>query len=128
MVDQIQAFTFLIKHKKGISNKVVDALNKTILVFQEVKLQSVGLEKIKDLYKEDFDLKEAYKTCMEYANTFHGEFIDYVLQDGLLFKGSRLCIPKSSMREKIIKEKCNGALGEHFGAKKKLEQVARFYY
>ena len=65
---------------------------------------------------------------MEYANTFHGEFADYVLQDGLLFKDIRLCIPKSSMRENIIKEKYNGALGGHFGADKTLEQVARFYY
>ena len=50
----------------------------------------MGLEKIKDLYKEDSDFREAYKTFLGYANTFYGEFSNYVLQDALLFKGSRL--------------------------------------
>ena len=74
--------------------------------------------------KDDYDFREAYKISFEYANTFHGEFVDYVLQDGSLFKVSKLCIPKSSMRENIINKKHNRALG----ADKTLEQVARFYY
>ena len=66
------------------------------------------------MYKEDSNFREAYKTYLEYVNTFHGEFFDYVLLDDLLFKDSRLCIPNSSMRENIIKEKYNRALGGFF--------------
>lgn len=36
------------------------------------------------------------------------EFSDFLIQDGLLFKGGKLCIPKCSMRTNIIKEKNSG--------------------
>jgi hypothetical protein len=41
------------------------------------------------MYKEDADSKEAYA--------------EYLIQDGLLFKGSQLCIPKFSMRDHLLK-------------------------
>ena len=47
-VEYLKASTFTIKHKKGTSNKVVDALSRRVLAIQEVQLQSVGLEALKD--------------------------------------------------------------------------------
>jgi hypothetical protein len=38
-----------------------------------------------------------------------------MIQEGLMFKGNQLCIPKCSMRDKILKEKQSGGLAEHFG-------------
>ena len=46
----------------------------------------------------------------------------------MLFKGSQLCIPRSSMRENLIKEKHSGVLARHFGQDKIFALVARFYY
>ena len=53
---------------------------------------------MKDMYQEDEDFKEAYQVCEEMGDMCHTKFFDFILQEGLLFKGSQLCIPKGSMR------------------------------
>ena len=45
-----------------------------------------------------------------------------------MFKGGQLCVPKGSIREKIIKENHCGSLGGNFGVDKTLEQVRIFYF
>lgn len=45
-------------------------------------------------------------------------WLDYNLQEGLLFKGGQLCIPNYSMRENITQEKHSGGLAGHFGIDK----------
>ena len=52
---------------------------------------------------------------------------EYILQDGLLFKNSKLCIPSCSMRENLIQEKHNGRMTSHFGSDKTYGQVSHFY-
>ena len=51
-----------------------------------------------------------------------------MIQDGLLFRNSRLCIPKCSMRDNLIREKHSGGLASHFGHDKTFEQLQYFYY
>jgi hypothetical protein len=51
-----------------------------------------------------------------------------LIQDGLLFKGNQLCIPKSSMRENLLKEKHSGGLAGHFGHEKTFVQLNSLYY
>ena len=51
-----------------------------------------------------------------------------MLQEGLLFKSSKLCIPKFSMRENLIQEKHSGGLSGHFGQDKTFAQVSDFYF
>ena len=46
----------------------------------------------------------------------------------MLFKGIRLCIPRSSMRLNLIKEKHSGGLAEHFGIDKTLSLLKEKYY
>ena len=67
---------------------MADALSRTLLTVQEVKLQSIGLDSFKDLYEEDIDFSEVYKVCNDFSNHyFHSDFVEYTLQKGLLFKG-----------------------------------------
>lgn len=40
---------------------------------------------------------------------------NFPLQDGYLFKGTRLCVPKCLLRLTIIEERHEGRLGGHFG-------------
>jgi hypothetical protein len=127
-MEYLQAFTFTIKHKKGQMNKVADALSRRVLTVQEIQLHSIGVESFQNLYKNDEDFAEAYKVCMDFGNHFHSRFLEYTLQNGLLFKGNQLCVPRGSMRENLIQEKHNGSLSGHFGISKTIELVQRFYY
>ena len=85
-VESLQAYTFTIKHKKVQANKVGDALSRRSLVVQEIQLQSMGVEALKDMYHEDSNFKEVYNVCEQHLNYFHGEFSKFLLQNGFLFK------------------------------------------
>ena len=56
------------------------------------------------------------------------EYDENFIQEGMLFKGIQLCIPRSSMRLNLIKEKHSGELARHFGIDKTLSFVKRRYY
>jgi hypothetical protein len=62
------------------------------------------------MYQYDVDFKDAYATCGNCVAGKKSQWLDYMLQEGLLFKNSKLCIPKCSMRENLIKEKHSGGL------------------
>ena len=54
--------------------------------------------------------------------------MEYTLQDKLLFKNNKLCVPKCSMRENLIHEKHNGGMVGHFGSDKTFGQLGNFYF
>lgn len=41
-------------------------------------------------------------------------FKDYLMLDGYLFSGKRLCIPKGFMSKTLVHELHGGSLGRHF--------------
>lgn len=88
----------------------------------------LGFDFLKELYEKYLYFKEAFEACINLVLLDKSKWLDYFLQEGLLFKGNQLCIPNCSMREKLIKEKHNGGLGGHFGADKTYEQLNRFYF
>ena len=91
-------------------------------------MDTLGFEQLKKMYKEDADFKEAYEAC---KNPLLGDKIpqtEYLIQDGLLFKTSKLCILKSSMRDNLLKEKHSGGLAGHFGHHKTFSQLSKLYY
>eukprot|EP00253_Pinus_taeda_P002905 PITA_02905 len=62
----------------------------------------------KKLFQNDTDFKEAYEACQNPLVRNNSPWLDYNLQEKLLFRGGQLCIPDCSMRENIIQEKHNG--------------------
>ena len=64
------------------------------------------------------DFKDVYVACENTVSHNRIQWLEYMLQEGLLFKNSKLCIPKCSMREKLIEEKHNGGLSGNFGQDK----------
>ena len=46
----------------------------------------------------------------------------------MLFKGSQLCIPRSSMRENLIKEKHSVGMVGHFGQDKTISILREHYF
>ena len=118
----------MIKHTSGKSNKVVDALSRVNLVLQEIKVSALGFENLVNMYKEDVDFKDKYAACENPVAHNRSEWLDYMLEEGLLFKDSKLCILECSMRENLIQEKHSGGLSGHFGQDKTFAQVSNFFF
>jgi hypothetical protein len=70
------------------------------------------------MYQEDPDFKEAYEACENPLLRDRNQWMEYMFQEGLLFKGIQLCIPKCSMRDNLLKEKHSGGLDGNFGHEK----------
>ena len=49
-------------------------------------------------------------------------------QEGSLFKGTRLCVPKYSTQELLIREVHSGSLAGHYGENKTLTTFKEHYY
>jgi hypothetical protein len=121
-------FTFVIKHIVGNANKVVDALSRRCLILQEFQVKNLGFEHLKDMYCDDTDLKEAYEACVNLVLRERSQWTKYMVQEGLLFKGNQLCIPKCSMRDNLLKEKHSGGFDGHFSHDKTFAQLSGSYY
>ena len=85
-----------------------------------MQVEVVGFDELKNLYPKDPNFVETWKACKEPITLDKTRWLDYLTQDGMLFKGSQLCIPRSSMRENLIKEKYSGGMVGDFGQDKTL--------
>ncbi|GJT03776.1 RNA-directed DNA polymerase [Tanacetum coccineum] len=102
---------------------VVQAMKKWEHYLIQRDNEVVGFDSIKELYISDEDFGNIW---MELETKQHqGEFI---LLDGYLFKGNRLCIPKTSLRSQLIKEVHAGGLSAHLGRDKTIASVESSFY
>nr|GEU79959.1 reverse transcriptase domain-containing protein [Tanacetum cinerariifolium] len=106
----IQAFSFSIVHKVKSQNQVVDALSRRHSLVITMKVNTKGFESFRDLYQDDPNFKEALSKCDV------GTLQQFSKHDGFLFKGVRVCIPLSSLRESVIVESHVGGLVGHLGS------------
>ena len=91
-------------------------------------MKTLGFDSLKDMYRDDQYFKDAYEACENPVLRDISQWIVYMVQDGLLFKGNQLCILKSSMRENLLKEKHSGGLAGHFIHEKTFVQLNNLYY
>ena len=88
----------MIRHKAGKLNKGADALSRRHVLLAVLGSKVLGFEIVKDLYAMDEDFKEIFEKSAKQAHSlFH-------LEEGFLFKGARLCVPKCGFRELLIQE------------------------
>jgi hypothetical protein len=64
-VELIETFLYIINHKKGKDNVIVDTLSRRYTMISQLVHKIFGLESIKELYATDFDFKDAFENCRE---------------------------------------------------------------
>ncbi|XP_078447588.1 uncharacterized protein LOC144716336 [Wolffia australiana] len=94
-------FTFVIRHNKGKDNVIADALSWWPLVLNLMKTQVLGFKRIHHDYVECPDCSKVYSSLTDPAIP---KSKDFFIDDGYLFYGKRLCIPRTSIRDFLIYE------------------------
>ena len=128
-VSFLQGYTFILKHKSGKQNQVVDASIWRTILLTTMENQVNGFVVLKDIYVTDNDFQEIVE---QLKNPVVGNMdliqSECFMQDGHLFKGKQLCIPICSMRENIIRELHSNGLVGNFGKDKTLALIKDKYY
>jgi hypothetical protein len=127
-VEYMQNFTFVIEHISGTANKVVDALSRKCLLLQEFRVKTLGFDDLRDMYANDSDFKEAYEAAKNPVLKDRSPWMEYMIQEGLMFIGNQQCILKCSMRENLLKEKHSGGLAGHFSHDKTFAKLSESYF
>ena len=94
---------FFLKQRSGKSNKVVDLLNRRLILILEMHIEVVGFKELMNLYPKDPNFVEVWKACTIPITFDRMKWLNFIIQDGMLFKGYQLRITRSSMRENLIK-------------------------
>ncbi|KAK7263636.1 hypothetical protein RJT34_31230 [Clitoria ternatea] len=98
-VEYLEQFPYVIKYKNGKTNIVADALSRRHSLLTSLGAKVIGLDEIRSLYPTDLDFSNIFNSSS--TSTSHKGF--YIL-DGYLFKANRLCIPRSSLRDLLLRE------------------------
>ena len=90
---------FVLKHKIGAKNRVADALSRRMMMLSTMRVEVVGLEKLKETYADCPDFGLIFNTLQSGPTWDHPNF---VLQEGHLFHGDKLCIPRTSVHDFLM--------------------------
>ncbi|MGI4292149.1 hypothetical protein ACR2WS_26585, partial [Klebsiella pneumoniae] len=122
-VEFIETFPYVIKHKKGKENVIIDALSHRYTMLSQLDFKIFGLETIKDQYVHDADFKDVMQNCKE------GRMWNkFVVNDGFVFRANKLCIPASSVRILMFQGGHGGGLMGHFGIKKSVVTLVTLFF
>ena len=92
-------YTFILKHKVGVENKVVDELSWRVIILIIMSAKVIGFEKLREGYDSCPDFGEIYVTLRD--GSVH-EIDSFLLQDDYLFRFCKLCIPRTSLKDFLL--------------------------
>jgi hypothetical protein len=110
----LESFPYVIKHKKGKDNVIVDVLSRHYTMLSQLDFKKIVLETIKEQYLHDVEFKDVLQNCRD-GRTWN----KFILNDGFVFRANKLCIPDSSICLLLLQAAHGGGLMGHFGVKKK---------
>lgn len=84
---------------------IADTLSRKYSLLSILGARILGFEIIKEQSSECLDFAKTYKQCIE------GPKGMFCIQQGFLFKGNQLCIPKTPLRLLLVKEVHEGSMG-----------------
>ena len=116
----IESFPYVIKYIKGKENVVADALSRICMLVNQLELNVIGFEHIKDLYEHDPTFSIPYAKCLT-----HTSWDRYYIKDGYLMRANKLCNPESSFRLLLLQESHGGGLMDTLDATKHLLRSPR---
>jgi hypothetical protein len=80
------------------------------------------------MYRDDPEFEEAYEATENLVLRDQSQWMENMIQEGLLFRVNHLCIPKCSMRENLLKEKQSGGLAIRFSHDKTFAKLNESYF
>ncbi|GFY91156.1 hypothetical protein Acr_07g0013520 [Actinidia rufa] len=121
----LQDHTFVLKHRSGVENKAADALSRRAFLLSLLDARVVGFERLKEDYESCLDFRDSYLALSSNPSI---SLDDYIIREGFLFRATKLCIPRTSMRDFLVWEIHAGGLAGHFGRDKTIEEDERQFY
>jgi len=94
-------------------------LSRSYVLLSVIEAKVLAFHTIKAFYVEDEDFKKVIEDHL---------FMSLSPYKSFLFRKNKLCIPKSLLRDLIIKEAHGGALAGHFNINKTLEILKEHFY
>ena len=124
-VEFLNEYSFVINHRSSIENKAADALSRLTVTLHRMSAHVIGFDRLKNEYSACPDFGIIYN---EVSNGNRQEYLDFLVENGYLFKVTKLCVPRISFRDLLIWEMHAGGLAGHFGRDKTIALVEdRFY-
>ena len=141
-LERLAQFNFDIVPVRGKSNKVADGLSRQTSVnhkddtyskdlLKNVMSKTTFLGAISSLQMGSSlskNLVEAYSSDEEFKDIFKNPQEPFKLHEGLLYRGTRLCIPKGEIRVKLLHDYHSVPSTGHLGENKTLKRVQPYYY
>ena len=125
-VEFLNEYSFVINHCSGIENKAADAISRLTVTLHRMSSHVIGFDRLKNEYSACLDFGIIYN---DVSNGNGQEYLNFLVENGYLFKVTKLCKPRTSFRDLLIWEMHAGGLAGHFGRDKTIALVEdRFYW
>ena len=115
----------MINNRAGIENKAIDALSRLIVTLHRMSAHVIEFDRLKDEHSTCPDFGIIYD---EVSNGNRHEYVDFLIENGYLFKVTKIFIPWTSFRDLLIWEMHAYGLAGHLGKDKTIALVEDIFY